>query len=842
MMPRTPRNDQHPALRRFPARRLVHNWTVILLGCVLLASCQQPRITSSREHFLRPTEPPVIFSSKAGIAKGKAGDAATNGDEEQRQTHEEVYTITVTQMPIRDLLFALARDANKNIDIYPGITGLVTLSAINQTLPQILDRVTKQVEGIRYSFEGTTIVVTPDRPHLKIYQIDYLNVKRKSESTNKVSTQLSTGLSGDVVTGVDTASNQSQTTLTNSVENKFWTSLEKNINAILEVDDGGSQFIIQAASMEGDELLGDGIGAFPPVGGNASSEIGNPRTVTPPGILTLNPEAGIATIIATALQHERIQDFLDTVMSSVHRQVLIESTVVEVALNDQHQEGVDWTEVFNQASGFKMTGMFSQNLAANLLPSANPLQLFSLQHFGGSTAKTDPTTNLEIKTASRGGINAVVQMLETYGNTKVLSSPKIMALNNQPAVLKVVKNRVFFTLKSGTASTPTSPDNSATAVVATTAVFDTQIHTVPEGLVMSVTPQISANGIVSLNVRPTITRISRWVDDPNPALQVNSLTTGITNPIHNRIPEMEIKEMETVMRVHSGQVAVMGGLMQDKFIKQTSGLPVISRLPGLGALFSQKVQGVTKSELVIFLRPVVITHGTPLYPPTQVAKSLQSPRASAKSKSMGTGRSDRGAPGYTPPVAPGGPALETAPVPDQGPDVAPSTTGAVSAPSGPYLDFTQPGAGGGAGAVSQRAAPRPATPYQTVSMPRLDPNPWASDTAGGARPGGMGSRLAAAGFPAAPPIPDQGTTTGPEQRAAARFFVELGSYQEPNYAHNVHQQVTAIGLPAVRESTTVGGQPYMRVRSGPYPSHQEATLALDRITSRTGIRARLASN
>jgi MSHA biogenesis protein MshL len=127
-------------------------------------------------------------------------------------------------------------------------------------------------------------------------------------------------------------------------------------------------------------------------------------------------------------------------------------------------------------------------------------------------------------------------------------------------MLKVVQNKVFFTMKSTTSTTSVSGDNN-TAV--TTPTFDTEIHTVPVGLIMSVTPQISKDEIVTMNVRPTITRITQEINDPNPALR-KTTANGLGSDILSPIPEIEVKEMETVMRIHSGQVAVMGGLMQDK--------------------------------------------------------------------------------------------------------------------------------------------------------------------------------------------------------------------------------------------------------------------------------------
>ncbi|MBF0439594.1 MAG: pilus (MSHA type) biogenesis protein MshL [Magnetococcales bacterium] len=603
-----------------PQIRVARQAGLILLGCLFLAACEPSRIKHSRDHFLQPTNPEVEIS--AGPVPKKDG-ASLDALVKDSATPEEVYTITVTEMPVRDLLFALARDANKNIDVYPGIQGKVTLSAIDQPLSKILDRVSKQV-GIRYEIQDKIIVVTPDLPFLKVYQVDYLGVERDMLSTNKIATNLSTSKGGSMVnpltSGVE--NNQSVSTLTSTSTSKFWKTVTQNVQAILGSDTGvvyqnSPEPVLPAPGIGASGLAaglppGGGMGGLdalisPPSAAPAASGGGAAKSQNRPGLVSINTEAGVMSIIATALQHERIQEYLDSVLENVHRQVLIESTVVEVELSDRFQEGVDWDLIFNRSAGVILKSAFSESLNAINVgnnPSQGILNYFTLAHTGGPNG--DPKTD-------KGPVNATIKMLETFGNAKVLSSPKIMALNNQPAILKVVKNRVFFTLKSGAgANNSTTTGTTATTTVASQPVFDTEIHTVPVGLVMTVTPQISKEGIVSLNVRPTITKISRWVNDPNPALVKGNLQTGLSEDIHNAIPEIEVKEMETMMRVHSGQVAVMGGLMQDTLNNTSAGVPVLSRLPGgLGNLFSQQDESVSKSELVIFLRPVVMTHGKP---------------------------------------------------------------------------------------------------------------------------------------------------------------------------------------------------------------------------------------
>jgi len=171
-----------------------------------------------------------------------------------------------------------------------------------------------------------------------------------------------------------------------------------------------------------------------------------------------------------------------------------------------------------------------------------------------------------------------------------------MVLNNQTSVLKVVRNVVYFQIQV--------TNTLASTVQSAQQASQTNINTVPVGLVMNVTPQISEGDAVILNVRPSISSIVRFVQDPNPALQANNLLG--TNGITNLIPETETREMESVLRVGSGQIAVLGGLMKDEVHRDSTGIPFLMDVPYLGNLFQYRSDQNVKSELVIFIRPVVV--------------------------------------------------------------------------------------------------------------------------------------------------------------------------------------------------------------------------------------------
>jgi general secretion pathway protein D len=200
---------------------------------------------------------------------------------------------------------------------------------------------------------------------------------------------------------------------------------------------------------------------------------------------------------------------------------------------------------------------------------------------------------------------ASVRLLESFGNVRVLSSPRLTVLNNQTAILKVVNNQVYFTIQATTTA--------GSAGVAPVTTFTTTPNVVAVGFIMNMTPQIGDGDSVLLNVRPSISRIVGNVPDPNPTLAApcGSSSVGVASgaacgPITSNIPVIETREMESLIKVNSGQIAVMGGLIQETVNDLQDSVPGASRILGIGQLFEYKNQANTKTELVVFMRAVIV--------------------------------------------------------------------------------------------------------------------------------------------------------------------------------------------------------------------------------------------
>lgn len=557
--------------------------------CLLLAGCAAPSPNAPLKGHLNNEAQPAVRPA-ASIPAPVQQTLAIPKPAPSRKA--ETYSVVVNNVPVRDLLFALARDAKVNVDIHPGITGNVTLNAIDQTLPQLLTRIAKQVD-MRHELDGPNLVVMPDSPFLKHYKVDYVNMARNVTGTISTNTQIATATpsgsgatpsANSSVPGSPAAGNISNTRIENASRNQFWDSLEKNIKDLLRETDkilpeGSSETVVEqnsAQSASGAAALPQGTGQRAvqaianalqanPSPNSTSQATGTSvvrrNTFREAASVIMNTESGVVTVRATQRQHDKIQEFLDRVIHAARRQVLIEATIVEVELNDGYQQGIDWSQI---AGG-------------------------GLVEFIGNSLST--ATNLRY-TKNTNDPKALISLMDTFGTTKVLSSPRISVLNNQTALLKVVENIVYFNVKSEIAIPTTGTVTAANQ----TRAYTTTPQTVSVGLVLSVTPQISDTEVITLNVRPTITALVKLVPDPNP-----DLTT-----IKNEVPQLRTREIESVMRVASGNIAILGGLMEDRIEYKNQRVPLLGQIPVAGEALNNRNNIARKTELVIFLRPVII--------------------------------------------------------------------------------------------------------------------------------------------------------------------------------------------------------------------------------------------
>lgn len=468
---------------------------------------------------------------------------------------KKVISLSVTDsVPIRDVLIELGREGKLNLEIDPRIQGGVLFSAHDQPFDKVLKHICA-LAGLRTRMNGDFVRIERDDPYQESYPLDFLSLARQTSSEVTIATNVFDVDVGDKNggngTGKNGSDNNSIAKISSKAEANFWDEVEKTLPHVLET-----------------------------AGKNRAPAAGRGQKAT----FSIDRQAGLITVFGDSVQHDAVQRYLGQLRAKASAQVLIEARIVEVELSDDFQSGVNWSALFKGKKG--ITANFGSAGASGLLSSADT-GLFS------ATLETDD-------------FSGILNLVRTFGTTRVLSSPRLTVMNNQTAVLKVARNEVYFVTSAQFPTTVTASG----ATVSGTPVFSSTPRTVPVGLVMTVQPAISNDtGRITLTLRPTISRVVERVVDPS--IGLNAAYAGVTNAVQSKIPVLAVREMDSVLQLTSGEVAVMGGLMQDSSNNQDQGVPPLDALPVIGNLAKSRSNAGTTSELVILLRATIMQRPEP---------------------------------------------------------------------------------------------------------------------------------------------------------------------------------------------------------------------------------------
>jgi MSHA biogenesis protein MshL len=272
-----------------------------------------------------------------------------------------------------------------------------------------------------------------------------------------------------------------------------------------------------------------------------------------------------------------------------------------VTLSGVFQSGINWSELGRpadgqsilggQVGGGNLTGDGQSQIAGNsgiLDPdNYNPVEGTATSAFGGMFTLA---LNLD-------DFTAFIEFLETQGDVQVLSSPRVSTVNNQKAVIKVGSDEFFVT----DFSSDRDIGNTASSV-------STDLTLTPffSGIALDVTPQIGERGDITLHVHPTVSEVR----DQTKSVSLGAGAAGSANQITLPLALSTIRESDSIVRAQSGQVVVIGGLMENRDDETVAGVPLLRDLPFVGGLFRHTSRSSRKSELVILLRPVVVEGDT----------------------------------------------------------------------------------------------------------------------------------------------------------------------------------------------------------------------------------------
>jgi len=287
---------------------------------------------------------------------------------------------------------------------------------------------------------------------------------------------------------------------------------------------------------------------------------------------SINKKAGLVSISATSKQHKVVADYINKVKENVTAQVLIEAKIIEVQLDEEFQTGINWSAI-NKING-------SGDLTSKVTDTSNVFSL-ALRHERNGSNSLDGT----------------LQLIENFGTTRTLSSPRLTALNNQQAILTFTENKVYFEVEYDTSTT--SGESSVTETT-----IQSELKTVPIGIILSLQPSINlkTNEVV-MSIRPTISSSSTTVSDPAVEIAAAKESTSV----QSLIPQIQLKELDTLLKLRSGETMVIGGLIEQSNVKSESGVPWLKSVPLLGYFFKSLAKDNSFKETVIFIKATIIS-------------------------------------------------------------------------------------------------------------------------------------------------------------------------------------------------------------------------------------------
>ena len=561
---------------------MIRATSIASAAALLLAGCQsapnnttydQIRKEAAGANSSRPAVAPSVDSAVADALLPPAAALATQLPK-ARPALEERFNVSFNNVPAQQFFRSIVAGTRYNILVHPDVSGSITANLKDVTLPETLDAI-REMYGYDYRIEGTRISIKPLTMQTKMFHVNYLVGKRRGASNLRVtSTSVSNAVNGQNgnqngsqgASGQNNGNQSSQyggnqgqvesTDVNTTSDNDFWADLKSAVEAIVGPKEGGRNVVI-------------------------------------------SPQSGVIVIRAMPDELRNVDAYLKATQLAVDRQVILEAKILEVELNDSYQSGVNW------ASFASIRSSHDNRVSGGIVgPGAS---LTPLPFGGGQPAViTDPATGVSASTGfslsnavnaagsmfglavQTSNFAALLSFLETQGTVHVLSSPRVAAINNQKAVLKIGTDEFYVTGVTTTTSLSSS-SNTVTPSVTLQPFFS--------GVVLDVTPQIDEKGNILLHVHPSVSQVSTVNKD---------VSLGSAGNLTLPLAASATSELDSIVRGTNGQVVAIGGLMRQASTNDSSSVPGATNVPVLSTLFGQKKRVNQKRELVVLIKPTIV--------------------------------------------------------------------------------------------------------------------------------------------------------------------------------------------------------------------------------------------
>ncbi|UAA39087.1 pilus (MSHA type) biogenesis protein MshL [Paraneptunicella aestuarii] len=524
----------------------------LICAVILLSACQsagRPPAQVAVDEAIADSQPDTHKVSPLKDIPADVSRALQPSLPEQRERvlfGEPRYDIKAEATAARAFFAGLIKDSPYSIAIHPEVSGNITLDLKQVRLQDVFDLVS-ELYGYDVQRKGNVYRIYPAGMRTETFSVNYLLMQRDGVTTSSISSggvsqfgnnNNRTGGTSNF-SGNNQGSNQfgnsgsqggvagNGTNISTSTRTNFWEQLQSSLLSLIGTSEGRS--------------------------------------------VVVSPQAGLVTVRAMPDELREVRKFLEASQSNIQRQVVLEARIIELTLDDEYQQGINWTQVLSHAGStdfrFSATGQIANNTISGGLGGISSLA-FVNQDFSG-----------------------VVSLLSTQGNVQVLSSPRVTAINNQKAVIKVGNDEYFVTDVSNQSTTNASTTSSSP---------DIELTPFFSGIALDVTPQIDDKGGVLLHVHPSVVETQ----------EQEKIVTINQEQLILPLAQSNIRESDTVIHAKSGEIVVIGGLMQTSSSEVHSKTPILGSVPILGELFKNRREIEQKRELVILIKPTVVDSNT----------------------------------------------------------------------------------------------------------------------------------------------------------------------------------------------------------------------------------------